>query len=89
MSSLAAAFAESHGAHGTVRLRLLVPATRAAMLPAPFALRGEGEGKTLAHMTSPCAPLMAAQHPLPPMGFGLSAEDKSKPALLPKKRIGL
>ncbi|CAL9181381.1 unnamed protein product, partial [Musa hybrid cultivar] len=50
---------------------------------------GGGEGKTLAHMTSPCAPLMAAQHPLPPMGFGLSAEDKSKPALLPKKRIGL
>ncbi|THU57288.1 hypothetical protein C4D60_Mb03t01940 [Musa balbisiana] len=92
MSSLAAAFPESHGAHGTVRLCLLVPATRAAM-PAPFALRGkgegEGEGKTLAHMTSPCAPLMAAQHPLPPMGFGLSAEDKSKPALLPKKRIGL
>ena len=44
MSSLAAAFAESHGAHGTVRLRLLVPATRAAM-PAPFARRGERGGE--------------------------------------------
>ncbi|KAJ8501181.1 hypothetical protein OPV22_011733 [Ensete ventricosum] len=56
--------------------------------PLRFGGRG-GKGKALAHMTSPCEPLMAAQHPLPPMGFGLSAEDKSKPALLPKKRIGL